>query len=299
MKPTLVILAAGMGSRYGGLKQIEPVGPDGQTIMDYSIYDAARAGFGKVVFVIRRSFASAFERDVGARAARRLPVAYAYQELSDVPEWFPVPPEREKPWGTGHAILVARGLVGEPFASINADDFYGREGFELMARHLARDQNEFALVGYVLRLTLSDHGSVARGVCRLAADDPEFLETVAEHLRIERRGGAAVDRRAGGDLALTGDEIVSMNFWGFTPAVFDHLQAGFDRFLRQAGNRAKSEFLLPEVIADLLRERKARVKVLRSSDAWFGVTYPEDKPAVMENIRALIAQGRYPRSLEP
>jgi NDP-sugar pyrophosphorylase family protein len=297
MKPTLVILAAGMGSRYGGLKQIDPVGPDGETIMDYSIHDAARAGFGRVVFVIRRGFADVFQKQVGARAERRLAVDYAYQELADVPDWFTVPREREKPWGTAHAILAAREMVGEPFAAINADDFYGREGFEKMARQLDGTSGEFAMVGYVLRATLSDHGSVARGVCAL--DGGDYLETVVEHLTIERRGDAAVDRRADGDRPLTGDEIVSMNFWGFTPALFDHLHLGFDEFLRGEGTRPKSEFLLPSVVNRLIAERKARVKVLRSPGAWFGVTYPQDKPRVMENIRALIAQGLYPASLEP
>jgi dTDP-glucose pyrophosphorylase len=296
MKPTLVILAAGMGSRYGGLKQIDPVGPGGQTIMDYSIYDAARAGFGKVVFVIRRGFADVFRREVGARAERRLPVEYAYQELTDLPDWFALPAGREKPWGTGHAILAARGLVAEPFAAINADDFYGREGFETLARHLA-SATDFAMVGYLLRATLSDHGSVARGVCAIDAEG--YLETVVEHLKLERRGDAAVDRRSDGDVPLTGDEIVSMNFWGFTPALFEHLQTGFEEFLRSHGPEGRSEFLIPSVVDRLIRERKARVKVLRSSGAWFGVTYPEDKPRVMENIRALIAQGLYPASGEP
>jgi NDP-sugar pyrophosphorylase family protein len=297
MKPTLLILAAGMGSRYGGLKQIDPVGPSGQTIMDYSIYDAARAGFGKVVFVIRRGFAEMFKQQVGARAARRLDVDYAYQELGDVPGWFTVPPEREKPWGTGHAILRARSLIGEPFAAINADDFYGREAFESMARHLQATAGDFAMVGYVLRSTLSDHGSVARGICQLEGDD--YLQTVVEHLKIERQGDAAVDRRPEGDRPLRGDELVSMNFWGFTPALFDHLEAGFDAFLRESGARAKSEFLLPSVVDRLIKEHKAGVKVLRSPGAWFGVTYPEDKPRVMESIRTLIAQGLYPASLEP
>jgi NDP-sugar pyrophosphorylase family protein len=297
MKPTLVILAAGMGSRYGGLKQIDPVGPGGETIMDYSIHDAARAGFGKVVFVIRRGFAEVFKQQIGARAERRLAVGYAYQELADVPDWFTVPGERDKPWGTAHAILAARTMVDEPFAAINADDFYGREGFEMMARQLETTTSEFAMVGYVLRATLSDHGSVARGVCALAAGD--YLETIVEHLAIERRGDAAVDRRGGGDRPLTGDEIVSMNFWGFVPTLFDRLQLGFEEFLRGDGARPRSEFQLPTVVNRLIGEGTARVKVLRSPGAWFGVTYPQDKPRVMADIRALIAQGLYPASLEP
>jgi NDP-sugar pyrophosphorylase family protein len=296
MKPTLLILAAGMGSRYGGLKQIDPVGPSGQTIMDYSIYDAARAGFGKVVFVIRRSFAEVFQREIGARAARRLPVAYSFQELDMVPGWFTVPPERQKPWGTGHAILVSRPFIDEPFAAINADDFYGREGFEQMARHLEQSSGEFSMVGYTLRATLSEHGAVARGVCDI--DDQGYLRTVVEHLKIERQGTGAVDRRPGGDRPLTGDELVSMNLWGFTPALFDHLEPAFQEFLRAEGNQLKSELLLPSLIDRLIKGGQARVKVLRSPGHWFGVTYPEDKPRVMENIRALIDQGLYPSSLE-
>jgi NDP-sugar pyrophosphorylase family protein len=299
MQPTLVVLAAGLGSRYGGLKQLDPVGPDGATIMEYSIYDAARAGFGKVVFVIRRSFAEAFRRDIGARAERRLAVDYAFQELDDVPSWFSRPPEREKPWGTGHAVLAARSLVHEPFASINADDFYGRDGFEQMARYLgaARDGERLdcAMVGYVLRSTLSDHGSVARGICQLDADSR--LRTVVEHLKIERDGNAAVDRGADGDRRLTGDELVSMNFWGFSPALFGALEEGFERFLRREGARPKSEYLLPSVVDDLIRARKIDVKVLPTTSSWFGVTYPDDKPRVMESVRALIASGAYPASL--
>jgi len=297
MKPTLVLLAAGMGSRYGGLKQIDPVGPGGQTIMDYSVYDAARAGFGKVVFVIRESFAEAFRRDVGARAARHLPVDYAYQDLSQVPPWFTVPADRQKPWGTAHAILAARQLVREPFAAINADDFYGREGFEVMARHLERSEGDHAMVGYVLRATLSDHGSVARGVCKV--DAAGCLDTVVEHLKIERDGQGAVDRQAGGDVRLTGDEIVSMNFWGFTPTILEQLQVGFEQYLRAEGTQLRSEFLLPSIVDRLIRDHKARVKVLRSSGTWFGVTYPDDKPKVMASLRTLTAQGLYPASLDP
>jgi NDP-sugar pyrophosphorylase family protein len=296
MKPTLLILAAGMGSRYGGLKQIDPVGPSGQTIMDYSIYDAARAGFGKVVFVIRRSFAEVFQREIGARAARRLPVEYSYQELDMVPSWFAVPPERQKPWGTGHAILVSRPFIDEPFAAINADDFYGRDGFEQMARHLEQATADFAMVGYVLRATLSEHGAVARGVCDIDGDG--YLRTVVEHLKIEGQANGAVDRRPDGDRPLTGDELVSMNLWGFTPALFDHLESAFTEFLRAEGTLPRSELLLPSLIDRLIKEGQARVKVLRSPGSWFGVTYPEDKPRVMENIRTLIAQGLYPASLE-
>ena len=292
MKPTLVILAAGVGSRYGGLKQMDPVGPDGSTIMDYSIYDAARAGFGKVVFVIRRAFAEAFQREIGTRAERRLPVAYAYQELSDVPPWFTAPPEREKPWGTAHAVRAAREVVREPFASINADDFYGRDGFERMARHL-EGSADAAMVGYRLRATMSEHGSVARGVCELG--EGGTLRAVREHLTIERSGDGAVDRGTGRQ--LTGDELVSMNFWGFPPALFAELDDAFEHFLRSDGARPRAEFLLPGVVDELIGRGKTRVQVLPSSGSWFGVTYPADKPRVMRSLEELIARGEYPATL--
>jgi NDP-sugar pyrophosphorylase family protein len=299
MKPTLVVLAAGLGSRYGGLKQLDPVGPEGATIMDYSIYDAVRAGFGKVVFVIRQSFAEAFRKEIGARAERRLAVDYAYQELDDLPGWFARRPERDKPWGTGHAVLATKSLVHEPFAAINADDFYGRDGFEQMARYLSSAHDgqrlDCAMVGYVLRSTLSDHGSVARGVCQI--DKQGYLRTVVEHLKIERQGQAAVDRRHGPDRALSGDELVSMNFWGFSPALFGPLAEGFDRFLHSDGERPKSEYLLPTIVDELITAGTITVKVLPTTGAWFGVTYPEDKPRVMESVRALIASGAYPESL--
>jgi NDP-sugar pyrophosphorylase family protein len=292
MKPTLLILAAGKGSRYGGLKQLDPVGPDGATIMDYSIYDAARAGFGKVVFVIRRDFAPQFEREIGARTARHLPVDYAYQELADVPAGFSVPADRQKPWGTGHAVRSARSVINEPFASINADDFYGRDAFERMARHLERGP-DVALVGYRLRATLSDHGGVARGVCELDANGA--LRTVREYLTIERRGDGALDRASG--RALTGDELVSMNFWGFAPSIFAVLDQAFANFMRAEGGRPEAEFLLPAVVDELVRRQAARVLVLPSDEAWFGVTYPADRAGVVAKLAELTAAGAYPRSL--
>jgi len=295
-KPTLLVLAAGMGSRYGGLKQIDPVGPNGETIIDYSIYDALRAGFGKVVFVIRRDIEDQFKKIIGVRFEKKVPVEYVFQELDKLPAGCAVPPGRTKPWGTGHAILMAAETVREPFAAINADDFYGATSFRVLAKHLGSGSGDFAMVGFVLRNTLSEFGSVARGVCKTNADS--FLESVTEMTKIERDGGGA--KTVGPDgkaLALTGDETVSMNMWGFTPALFGDLQKLFAKFLEQRGNEEKSEFYIPAAVNDLVRAGRARVKVLRTSDPWFGVTYREDRPFVVEGIRKLIARGDYPEKL--
>lgn len=292
--PTLLVLAAGMGSRYGGLKQIEPVGPSGETIIDYSIYDARRAGFGQVVFVIRRDIEAAFREVVGRKFERQLPVAYAFQELDKIPAPFRVPPGRTKPWGTGHAILMARDLIREPFAMINADDFYGADSFRVLGRHLQTTptgSTDYSMVGFTLRDTLSDHGTVARGVCRV--DEAGKLLGIVEMLKIEKTATGARQ----GDTLLTGDEPVSMNFWGFTPALFDQLQAALERFLREHGQEEKSELLIPSVINELVTQGRASCRVLRTTSRWFGVTYKEDRPIVIENIRRLIAQGVYPSSL--
>ena len=225
-KPTLLILAAGMGSRYGGLKQIDPVGPAGETIIDYSIYDALRAGFGKLVFVIRHDFEQAFKDTVGARFEKRVPVEYVYQELDKLPPGFSVPAGRTKPWGTTHAILQAENAIREPFAAINADDFYGRQAYQVLARHLTSGTTDYAMVGFILRNTLSEFGSVARGVSRV--DGNNYLTSIVEMLKIEPDGGGAKDTGADGKIIkLTGDEAVSMNFWGFTPAVFGQLRSQF------------------------------------------------------------------------
>jgi nucleotidyltransferase-like protein len=294
-KPTLLVLAAGMGSRYGGLKQIDPVGAHGETIIDYSIYDAIRAGFGKIVFVIRHDIEEPFKKIVGARFEQKIPVEYVFQELDQLPPGFSVPPNRAKPWGTGQAILMAAGAIREPFAAINADDFYGANSFRVLAEHL-RSSADFAMVGFTLRNTLSEFGSVARGVCKTTADG--FLQSVTELTKIERDGdGAKAIAPDGKTLPLTGDETVSMNMWGFTPALFAPLRERFIEFLKKNGTEEKSEFYIPAAVNEIVRAGHARVKVLRSPDSWFGVTYREDRPFVIEGIRRLIARGEYPEKL--
>jgi hypothetical protein len=295
-KPALLVLAAGIGSRYGGLKQIEPVGPTGETILDYSIYDALRAGFGKVVFVIRRDIQAAFQKCVGVRFEKRLPVAYVFQELDRLPAGFRVPPDRQKPWGTGHAILMAAQAIQEPFAVINADDFYGSRSYQLLAAHLCSGSPDYAMVGFVLKNTLSEFGTVARGVCRTTPDD--FLESVTEITGIARDGLAARHTTPDGTTRpLTGEETVSMNLWGFTPGIFAHLEREFSGFLQEHGAEPKAEFYIPSVVNTLVAQRQVRLKVLRTVDAWFGVTYREDHPRVVEGIRRLINEGAYPENL--
>ena len=291
-----MILAAGMGSRYGGLKQIDPVGPNGETIMDYSIFDAMRAGFDKVVFVIRRDIERPFKETIGARFEHRLLVDYVYQELTKLPPGFSVPPGRQKPWGTTQAILMAAEAVQEPFAVINADDFYGAEAFSVLGAHLAAGGSDYAMVGFVLRNTLSDFGSVARGVCR--ADPAGYLQSVVELTKIEKDGNTAKYTDAEGKVhPLSGDELVSMNIWGFTPAIFPQLEQEFASFLRANGQSEKAECYIPTVANTLVATGQARLKVLRTTDAWFGVTYREDRPMVVSGIRRLIDQGRYPQKL--
>jgi hypothetical protein len=300
--PTLLILAAGMGSRYGGLKQIEPVGPAGEAIIDYSIYDALRAGFGRLVFIIRKDIEQPFREAVGARFEKRIAVEYVFQELDKIPAPFTVPGGRTKPWGTTQAILMAADTIHEPFAAINADDFYGAESYRLLAQHLqpgpSADIVDYAMVGFVLRNTLSEFGSVARGVCRIGAGG--YLEGVVEMTSIARDDAGIRNTDAEGRVTpLTGDEPVSMNMWGFTPRVFPQLRARFDAFLRANSTDLKRECYIPSTVNDLVADGEALVKVLRTSDAWFGVTYREDHPRVVENIRRLIRAGAYPERLWP
>ncbi len=300
MKPTLLVLAAGMGSRYGGLKQIDPIGPNGEIIIDYSIFDAVKAGFGKVVFVIRKDIEEMFKEHIGSRFEGIIPVEYAYQQLDDLPSGFSIPEGRKKPWGTGHAIYAARKVVNEPFAVINADDFYGKSAYSLLAQKLKNtvdsDVSDYSMVGFVLSNTLSEHGFVSRGVCEL--DKNSILETVVERTNIVKtEGGAEATLDDGNKLELTGDEVVSMNFWGFTTSLFDHLERMFSSFLKERGNELKSEFYIPTVVADLIKEGKAKASVLTSTDSWFGVTYPDDKEVVVESVRELVDNGTYPNKL--
>ena len=300
--PTLLVLAAGIGSRYGGLKQADPVGPNGELIIHYSVYDALRAGFGKVVFLIRRDIEEAFRERVGRDVERQVDVTYAYQELSNVPAGFAIPEGRVKPWGTGHAVLCCRDAVTTNFAAINADDFYGAESYRVLAGYLKSAQDtagthHYSMVGYVLSNTLSEHGHVARGVCQVAPDG--YLEGVKERLHIEPfADGVKFQEEDGGWTPVSAESVVSMNMWGFTPSFFDELAAHFPRFLEQsAANPLKTEFLLPDIVGELVQEGHTRVKVLPTPECWFGVTYQADRPRVQVAVRDLIAQGKYPERL--
>ena len=295
-KPTLLVMAAGMGSRYGGLKQIDPVGPGGETLMDYSIFDAMRAGFGKVVYVIRKDIEAPFKETIGAKFEKRIPVEYVFQELDNIPAGFKVPEGRTKPWGTTQAVYMAHEAIHEPFAVINADDFYGAEGYKVLAQHLTSGSPDYAMVGFVLRNTLSDYGSVARGVSR--ADNNGYLQSVVELTKVERDSNGAKNTDPSGNVTqLSGDELVSMNMWGFTPQIFPQLADRFRIFLEKNGNDLKAEHYVPTAVNELVSSGEARVKVLRTNDAWFGVTYREDRPRVVDSIAALIKKGKYPEKL--
>lgn len=306
MKPTLVVLAAGMGSRYGGLKQVDPVGPSGEAILDYSVYDAHRAGFGKVVFIIRRDFEQIFREQVGRKYEGLMEVEYAFQDINDLPVPYSVPVGRAKPWGTAHAIRAARNVVKEPFAAINADDFYGKDAFAQLAKFLSDATNRpaesgatrlhFAMVGYNLALTLSDNGSVARGVCDVTPDGR--LTRVTEMTKIFRTASGAENREEGLPAQqLTGKERVSMNLWGFTPDLFYALEERFPAWLARNGAALKSEWYIPFVVDEMICEGKCDVRVLPTESSWFGVTYREDKQKVVDSIAALVAAGEYPANL--
>ena len=296
ISPTLLVLAAGMGSRYGGLKQVDPVGPGGETIVDYSIYDALRAGFAKVVFVIRKDIEQSFRTTVGARFERDVDVEYVFQELDKLPPGFCVPDGRTKPWGTLHAVLMASGAINKPFAVINADDFYGAESYRSLVQSLQSNILNYAMVGFVLRNTLSDFGPVSRGVCQVDGND--LLQDIVELTNIVRDGAHAMNTDATGRLTkLSGDEVVSMNMWGFSPHIFEELTEIFQEFLRRSGSDLSSESYLPSAVNELVLAGRAHVKVLRTNDLWCGTTYREDHPRVVERISQLIHDGFYPKRL--
>ena len=302
---TLVIMAAGIGSRFGGgIKQLEPVGPGGEIIMDYSIYDALKAGFDKIVFIIRRDLEEDFREVIGNRIEKVARVEYAFQELGDLPEGFSVPEGRKKPWGTGQAVLSIKGLVDGPFLVINADDYYGKEGFQkihdYMVNHMKEDGDvyDMCMGGFILRNTLSDNGTVTRGVCTLDGDGSLKEVTETYESRMEAAGSMKAQDEQGNRVEVNPDEHVSMNMWGLPAAFLKELEKGFPEFLENLKEGdIKSEYLLPKIIDKLVKAGKARVEVLETKDKWFGVTYKEDKETVVEAIRSLIAEGAYPERL--
>ena len=288
---TLLVMAAGMGSRYGGLKQLDPMGPSGETIIDYSVYDAVQAGFTKAVFIIRKEFESEFREKVTDKYSDSIKVEFVFQDLHDLPNGFECSQGREKPWGTGHAILSASDLIHEPFAAINADDFYGRESYQQLTGYYQSGETGLSMVAYRLENTLSSFGGVTRGVCSIMGND---LSSVIETSNVKRtESGLSSD----GEVDLDGSEPVSVNMWGFTPKLFDYLNEMFIDFLKKEGSDLKSEFLIPSVINDLIQSGQESVHVLRSDSQWFGVTYREDKPYVMSEIAKMVENGDYPSQL--
>ena len=302
-KPVLIVMAAGMGSRYGGLKQIDPIGPNGEVILDYSVYDAMRAGFDEVIFIIKHAIEKDFKEVVGRRLEKQLKVHYAFQELDDLPEGYAVPEGRVKPWGTCHAIRAARDIVDGPFAVINADDYYGPEAFKVIYDYLTAAEDDekyrYAMVGYFVKNTVTEAGSVARGICEYDKDN--YLTTVVERTKIEKDGDNARFTEDDGETwtFVPGDTLVSMNFWGFSASLLKEIEGHFPAFLDNAiaNNPMKGEYLLPNTVNDLLQEGKATVKVLYSRDKWYGVTYREDRAGVAEAMKAKHAEGLYPTPL--
>jgi UTP-glucose-1-phosphate uridylyltransferase len=297
MKPTLVILAAGIGSRYGGLKQLDEVGPNGEAIIDYSLYDSIRAGFGKVVFVIRTDFDEAFKERFEPKLKGRIVTDYVYQSIDKIPAGFEINPEREKPWGTGHALLMAENVVNEPMAVINADDFYGRQAYEVMAEFLTTsvDKDEYSMIGYNVGKTLSEFGTVSRGVCN--TDEKGNLSSIVERLKIKKEDERIYFYENEERFPLEENTPVSMNFWGLKPSVFGYLHKGFSEFLSTHGNKLKAEYFIPLLINDLIQTKKISTRVLKSDALWFGITYREDKPFVQQNINSLLKNGEYPEKL--
>jgi len=298
MKPTLVVLAAGMGSRYGKLKQMDAFGPNGETIIDYSIYDAIQAGFGKVVFIVREYFLEEFKSLMHPKFSDKIEMHYVTQELANIPGGFEMNPEREKPWGTAHAVWVAKDVVKEPFAVINADDFYGSDSYKVLNNYFQSSKSEdYAVVAYYLRNTLSDHGTVNRGVCY--SNEEGHLTKVVECTKIQREedGVARYPDENDTKHELADDTLVSMNMWAFLPSYFDHVDAQFNDFLEKQGKELKSEFYIPTAIDKLINDGTLNVNVLDTDSSWFGVTYQADKPIVMEKLNKLIEQGAYPNKI--
>ena len=289
---TLLVMAAGMGSRYGGLKQLDEVGPNGETIIDFSVYDAIRAGYNKAVFIIREDFEQQFKEKISNKYNDKIDVKIVYQDLKDLPSSFRCPNKRLKPWGTGHAILAAKNVISEPFVAINGDDFYGKESFKVISDYYSSFNNNYAMAAFQLYKTLSDHGSVSRGICEQNLDE---LVTVVETHDIKKNSAGNID--CDRDILLSGGELVSMNMWGFTPTLFDHLEKIFKEFLKDNISDLKSEFLIPSVINDLIKKGTEKVRVLKTQSKWFGVTYIEDKPFVQNQIKELIQNGEYPERL--
>ncbi len=297
MKPTLLILAAGIGSRYGGVKQMDQIGPSGESIIDYSVFDAIRAGFGKVVFVLNPKIIDDFKAIYEPRLKGKIETEFILQELHNIPEGIEFNPERVKPWGTGHAVLVAKNYINEPFAAINADDFYGRHAFDLISDFLSNiniEDPKYAMVGYKLKNTLSDHGTVSRGVC---SADGGLLTDVIERTSIQRKNGDVVFDDHGRDDIIDENSVVSMNFWGFTPKYFEQSERDFKSFIQENAEQLKAEFYIPFVVNNLIESDDATCKVLTSNDQWFGVTYQEDKPVTIEKISHLVEEGVYLENL--
>ena len=301
-QPTLLILAAGMGSRYGGLKQMDPMGPNGETVLDYSVYDAIRAGFKRVVFIIREDFAPAFQKGVGARFEGKIEVDYVFQKLEDLPSGFSVPQGREKPWGTAHAIRAARHIVKGPFAVINADDFYGADAYQRIVKHFQDSENSggakshYSMIGYHIDKTLSEHGDVNRGIC---TESDGLLSDVEEITEIKRdQDGKIYGNRLNGERTEIDEHaLASMNFWGFNDEFFAQIEKHFIQFLTEFGSEMRSECYIPTVVDELIRQNKADCRILETTSSWFGVTYPDDKPHVVRAIQQLVDQGDYPSPL--
>lgn len=297
MKPTLLILAAGMGSRYGGIKQMDSFGPSGETIIDYSIYDAIRSGFGKIVFIIRNDFAEAFKNIFEAKLKGKVETAYVMQEMDSYTDDYMYPEDRSKPWGTAHAVLCARETIHEPFAVINADDFYGRDAFEKAARFLKNEVSPgiWCIIGYELAKTLSDNGTVSRGVCQVDGDGN--LVSIAERVKIYTEENKIVYEEDETKTVLPSDTPVSMNFWGFHPDAFTFIYNLFQKFLKENGDKLKAEFFIPIVGDAFIKEQNGSIRVIQTSAQWFGVTYQEDAPGVKKCIQSLVESGAYPNKL--